>query len=85
MLATAYFLLYLFCGLGIVFFLLPRLGVIVRAWLGLCLGLILEMWLPALCAFFCGFTLPAQLWAMLPLFMLTGLSYLFRRDRKSVV
>lgn len=71
MLAILYFLLYEICGCIIVRFLLPRMRVTVRIWLGLSLGLALEMWLPVLCAFFFGFTVKAQFFALLPLGALT--------------
>ena len=54
MLAIAYFLLYALCGVGIAFLLLPRVRPVARCWLGLALGLALEMWLPLLCAL-CSF------------------------------
>ena len=40
MFAVAYFLLFLLCGTGIVFQLLPRVRFVARVWLGLCLGLL---------------------------------------------
>ena len=82
MLAIAYFLLYALCGVGIAFLLLPRVRPVARCWLGLALGLALEMWLPLLCALICQFTVAAQLWALIPLFMLVGLAYL-GRDKRS--
>ncbi|MBE5781893.1 MAG: hypothetical protein E7329_01095 [Clostridiales bacterium] len=82
MLAIAYFLLYEVCGLAIIGLLRPQIRPIPRAWLGLCLGLVLMMWLPALCALIWDFTLAAHLWAMVPLFLLVGGAYL-GRDRRS--
>lgn len=82
MLAIAYFLLYALCGVGIAFLLLPRVRPVARCWLGLALGLALEMWLPLLCALICQFTVAAHLWALIPLFMLVGLAYL-GRDKRS--
>lgn len=79
--AIAYFLLYEFCGVGIVFLLLPRIRPVARVWLGLALGLALEMWLPMLCALFMDFTIEAQLWAMTPLLALLGAAYLGRDKR----
>ena len=49
MLAIAYFCLFELCGTGMLFLLLPRVRIVARVWLGLCLGLILMMWLPAVC------------------------------------
>ena len=82
MLAIAYSFVYLFCGVCMVICLLPQMKCTVRVWLGLCLGTALEMWLPALCAFFFRFTLTAHLWALLPLLGLLLLSY-FGRSRVS--
>ena len=60
------------CGLANIFWLLPRVRPVARTWLGLCLGMILQMWLPALCAFLWRFSLAAHAWAILPLALLTG-------------
>ena len=84
MLAILYFLIYALCGCLIVRFLLPRLGMIVRIWAGLCLGLALEMWLPALCAFFLRFSVAAQVLALLPLGALTLIAF-FARSRKTIL
>ena len=67
MLAILYFMIYAVCGCTTVYYLLPRLRVNVRIWLGLSLGLALEMWLPALCAFIWRFSMMAHLFALLPL------------------
>ena len=56
MLAVAYFILYLYCGTIIVFALFPKKPVVVRCWLGACLGVVLMMWLPVLPAFLWGFS-----------------------------
>lgn len=82
MLAIAYFCLFELCGTGIIFLLLPRMRPVARVWLGLCLGLALMMWLPALCAFFCDFTLDAHLLAVALLFLLVGGAY-WRRDKRA--
>lgn len=76
--AIIYFLLYMLCGTAITYSLLPKKSPVVRVWLGLCLGLILLMWLPALCAFFLDFTLAAHALAMAPLLLLTLGAVLFR-------
>ena len=47
---------YLACGVALMDGLLPARTRLTRLWLGLCAGLILMMWLPALFAFFLGFT-----------------------------
>ena len=78
MLAILYWLIFECCATAIIFFLLPKKSPVVKAWLGLCLGLALMMWLPALLAFFVDFTVAAHLWALLPLALLTGGAWLFR-------
>ena len=60
--ALAYMLLYLACGVLMIRFLLPRHRPLNRLWLGLSLGLLEEMWLPALAAFLLSFTLLAHGW-----------------------
>ena len=55
-----YLALYLFLGVLTVRFLLPRHKPLNRIWLGLSFGILEEMWLPALCAFFLGFTAAAH-------------------------
>ena len=42
---------YIFCGYLIIRFLLPRVRLLPRLWLGACLGVMLMMWMPALAAF----------------------------------
>jgi len=74
-----YFLVFEVCGMGIVHFLLPRVRPIARGWLGLCLGLALMMWLPALFAFLLKFTVAAHLCALLLIFLLTGGAWYFRQ------
>lgn len=78
MLALIYFLLFEGAGVAISFFMLPKKNVVTKAWLGLTLGLGLMMWLPALCAFICGFTVDAHLLAMLPLFLAVGAAWFCR-------
>ena len=82
MLAILYWLLFTACGAAIVTFLLPKKSPLVRAWLGAALGLALEMWLPALAAFFLRFTAAAQAAALLPLALLTAGAYLGRSREK---
>ena len=76
--AIIYFLLYMLCGVVITFSLLPKKSPVVRVWLGICLGLVLMMWLPALCAFIWDFSLVAHAAAMVPLILLTLAAVLFR-------
>ncbi len=83
MIGAIYLAVYLLCGCLCVRWLLPRLPVLNRLWLGLSLGLLMLMWLPALCAFLLDFTWAAHLAALIPLALLTGGAY-FARDRRSV-
>ena len=83
MIATLYLAAYIFGGLCIVRFLLPRQSVLTRAWLGASLGLLLMMWLPALLAFAMKFSVTGHLLALIPLAGITVGSY-FLRDRSPV-
>jgi len=84
MLAVLYLAVYLFCGVMIVRFLLPGHSVLTRIWLGLSLGLLMMMWLPALLAFAVDFTMKAHLLALIPLLLLTGGAF-FLRDRRAAM
>lgn len=55
---------FLVCGVAIALSLFRNVCTLAAVWLGLCLGLILMMWLPALFAFFCSFNMLAQCLAM---------------------
>jgi len=81
MIAGLYLALYLACGVAIVHFLLPRQPVLSRVWLGLSLGLLMMMWLPALCAFALDFTWAAHLTTLIPLGGITAGMY-FLRDKR---
>ncbi len=80
MLGIMYFLVYTLCGLWIVGCLLPRKSPVIRIWLGISLGVLLMMWLPALCAFFWQFSVRAHVCALAPLAVLSVGAY-FLRDR----
>ena len=82
MLSVPYLALYLACGILAIRWLLPRQTPLARLWLGCTAGLLLMMWLPALCAFFLRFTLAAHLAALAPLALLTGLAYRLRDRRE---
>ena len=82
MLAVAYFLLYIHCGMIITFSLFPRKPVVVRCWLGACLGIALLMWLPVLFAFVWEFSYLAHVAAMVLLILLSAAAY-FTRDRSA--
>ena len=83
MIAFLYLAAYIFCGLCIVRFLLPRQSVLTRAWLGASLGLLLMMWLPALMAFAVKFSVTSHLLALIPLAGITVGMY-FLRDKRPV-
>ena len=82
--ATAYLLMYLIYGVMTARFLLPRHRPLNRLWIGLSLGLLEEMWLPALCAFFWKFTAAAHAAAALLGVLLTAVCWL-ARDRRTVI
>ncbi len=79
--SLSYMLLYLCLGVLSVRFLLPRHKPLNRIWLGLSLGVLEEMWLPALGAFFFGFTAAAHAAAAGLLLILTLICWLVR-DRR---
>jgi hypothetical protein len=79
--SVAYTFLYLFCGVVTVRLLLPRHRPLNRLWLGLSLGLLEEMWLPAIGAFLFTFDAGAHLFGAGVLVFLTLCCY-FIRDRR---
>ena len=79
--SVSYMLLYLSLGVLTVRFLLPRHKPLNRIWLGLSLGVLEEMWLPALCAFFLDFTAAAHA-AAAGLLVLITLGCWLVRDRR---
>ena len=82
MLFLPYLVLYLLCGCLIIRFLLPGQRPLYRLWTGICLGVLLMMWLPALLAFVLAFSLRGHLLALIPLTLLTLAAYLLR-DKKT--
>ena len=78
MIAIAYTLL--FCGLGVLMlrWLMPQKSPLVRAWLGVSLGALMEMGLPALCANLLDFTIAAHLAAVAAALLLAALCYATR-------
>ena len=82
--SISYLLLYLFLGVVSVRFLLPRHKPLNRIWLGLSLGVLEEMWLPALCAFFLGFTAAAHAAAVALLALITLGCWLLRSGQPTV-
>ena len=81
MAAILYTILFLLGGLFIIRQQIPTKSPLTRAFLGLALGLLLEMQLPALCAYALGFTLKAHYVAAWLLLALAGVSYALR-DRR---
>ena len=64
MIAIAYTLSFCFLGAQMIRWLMPRKGPLVRAWLGVSLGVLMEMGLPALCANALDFTVAAHVAAV---------------------
>lgn len=83
MLGCLYLLVFLCCGVFIVRWQLPTHKLLNRVWLGLSLGLLLMMWLPALWAFAFRFSMTAHWLALGTLALLTGAAW-FLRDRRAV-
>lgn len=81
MAAALYTLLYLISGVQIVRTQLPGKSPIVRLWLGMALGVLLEMQLPALFAYGLRFSVAAHMAAIAALAVLVIVSYLLR-DRR---
>ena len=83
MIAVLYLACYLLCGMAIVRLLLPGHRPLCRIWLGMSLGFLLMMWLPALCAFAFDFTYAAHWAALVPLALVTGGAYCLRDRREA--
>ena len=81
--ALAYSLMFLFFGVLTVRFLLPRHRPLNRLWLGLSLGLLEEMWLPALGAFLFSFDMTAHAFAAGLEFLITLDCWLLRDRREA--
>ena len=82
-LAGLYLTVFVACGVMMLRWLLPRHSPLARTWLGVSLGLLLMMWLPALCAFALDFTAKAHAVALVPLALITAGCWL-GRDRRPV-
>ncbi len=80
MLSLLYLVAYLIAGVGIAHCLVPRVRVVARVWIGLTLGILLMMWLPALLAFFVDFSVLGHMLALIPLCAITAGAY-FLRDK----
>lgn len=81
MAAILYLMIFLACGVLMVRFLLPTQKKVYRLWLGLSLGLVLMMWLPALMAFLIGYTLWGHMATLLLLLALLMGCYAVRDKR----
>ena len=81
MAAVLYTILFLMGGAAIIRTQLPGKSPLTRAFLGLALGLLLEMQLPALCANVFDFTLRAHYVAAVLLLALVGVSFVLRDTR----
>ena len=82
-LSIGYLLAFLFFGAASVQWLLPGHRPLNRIWLGLSLGILEMMWLPALMAFFMPFSSLAHCLAISLGALLTMVCYLFRDRRRS--
>lgn len=80
MIGIAFLTLCVACGWQCVTWLLPGQRPLYRLWLGVALGLLLMMWLPALMAFAVGFTITAHALSLLLLAAMTGGCW-WARDR----
>ena len=76
-----YTFLYLYAGVMTVRFLLPRHRPLNRLWLGMSLGLLEEMWLPAIGAMLFTFGAAAHVFGAVVLILLTVVCW-FARDRR---
>ena len=83
MAAILYTLLFIMGGAAIIRMQLPGKSPLVRAFLGLALGILLEMQLPALCANLFDFTLKAHYVAAVLLMALAGVSFALRDEREA--
>ncbi len=81
MAAAFVFAIYLFAGLLCARAALWDKPPLLRAWIGLSLGILLFMWLPALCAFLVRFTLTAELIALGILAVLCALVLLTQQEK----
>ncbi len=81
MAAVVYTIFFMLCGAAIIRWQLPGKSPLVRAFLGLALGLLMQMQLPALFAYLHGFTLRAHLDAALFMLLLAAIAYRLRDHR----
>ncbi len=72
---------FLLCGVVLANSLFANKSGLVKLWLGLCAGLLMMMWLPALFAFAVDFTVTAQLMGLGTAIVLAGLGVWLRRGK----
>ena len=82
--SVVYTVMFLVFGLASIRFLLPRHRPLNRIWLGMSLGLLEEMWLPAIGAFFFSFGAEAHVFGAAVLFQLVTLPVEFNASRRAV-
>lgn len=82
MAAVLYTFLFMLGGAAIIRFQLPRKSPVIRVFLGAALGLLLEMQLPALCAWVFDFSMAAHAAAAVLLLIVTGVSWKLRDTRE---
>ena len=68
MASLIYTFLFCFSGVLILRFMLPEKSPLDRIWMGLCLGLLMEMWYPSLAAYAFRFSLKAHIAGKYPIF-----------------
>ena len=78
MIGVLLLMVYLLAGCAIVRLLLPRTRAVARVWLGVSLGVVLMMWLPALAAFFVRFSRLGHYLSLIPLMLLVLAAWLLR-------
>ena len=72
---------YLMCGVALADGVFHRHDRLIRLWLGLCAGLIMMMWLPALYAFAMRFTRTAQIMGLVTAAVIAGLTQWLTRKK----
>ena len=78
MIAIAYTLLFCVLGVQMIRWLMPKKSPLVRAWLGVSLGVLMEMSFPAYCAYLFDFTVTAHIAAAVAALLLTAVCYAVR-------
>ena len=79
MASLIYTFLFCFSGVLILRFMLPEKSPLDRIWMGLCLGLLMEMWYPSLAAYAFRFSLKAHIAASFMLLATVAACFFFRK------